>query len=141
MRKSDSGGGIGFTAYSDYPQSDTYYRIRSTQTGYAFRLEPHPDSRFQLACNSTSTGVDPAANTWYRFKLRAETEPDKTTVRAKVWRDGDVEPSGWQIDCSHSEAARLTSGTVGVWSMGTGEKYWDDLEVRTLLLAPVLLLE
>ena len=33
--------------------------------------------------------------------------------RAKVWEEGDAEPSEWQIDCYDSSSTRRTLGTVG----------------------------
>ena len=38
----------------------------------------------------------------------------------------------WQVNCTDASGARLTSGRIGVWSMGSGEKYWDDLQVEAL---------
>jgi hypothetical protein len=53
-------------------------------------------------------------------------------VRAKVWAQHQNEPTGFAIDCDDTRAARLSEGTVGVWSRSPGNKYWDDLEVRLL---------
>jgi hypothetical protein len=57
--------------------------------------------------------------------------PDKvsTSIRAKVWQEGTSEPTSWQVRCEDTLSDRLDSGTVGVWSMGAGGKYWDDFEV------------
>jgi hypothetical protein len=144
MRRSSGAGGLGVTAYSQFPQSDAYYRIRSQSIDEAFHLSPHPDGQYQMICKGpTSTGVVAAAGTWYRFKLRMETSTNSTRIRAKVWSETGEEPSGWQVDCRHLASNRLTFGTVGVWGMGSGARYWDDLEVRAVdpnpLLAPMIL--
>jgi hypothetical protein len=98
MRISSSIGGVGVTAFSDYPNSDRYYRLR----------------RYN----------------YNRFRLQVEVAADRTNIRAKVWQEGDPEPPNWQADCYDSSPERMTSGTVGVWAMGPGAKYWDDLEVQ-----------
>jgi hypothetical protein len=37
--------------------------------------------------------------------------------------------SRWQLNAYDSSASRLTSGDVGIRSMGPGYKYWDGLKV------------
>ena len=59
-------------------------------------------------------------------------EAGQTLVRARVWPEWEPEPTTWQIDCVDAAADRLVAGTIGVWSMGPGEKYWDDLAVFAL---------
>jgi hypothetical protein len=133
MRISDDGGGIGVTAYSQYPVRDAYYRVRRLdQTGWtAFRMSPHPDGR-QLTCSSDTSGVVPAAGRWYRFRVQVRTKVTHTAIRAKVWPATVAQPDGWTIDCFDAAADRLTEGRIGVWSMGPGVKYWDDLQVVEL---------
>jgi outer membrane biosynthesis protein TonB len=129
MRAKRSRGGIGVTVYSDYPSTDTYYRLRSVD-GKTFHLAPHPHEG--VSCiGVTATPVSPKRNTWSHFRLQAYAEGSATRIRAKVWRDGDAEP-GWQIDCA--DPAPYTSGYPGVWSMGRGAKQWDDLELIPLSL-------
>ena len=60
------------------------------------------------------------------------TLPYGTLVRANVWRELEAEPEGWAIDCEDTAPDRLTSGRVGVWSMGPGAKRWDDLRVDSM---------
>ena len=55
----------------------------------------------------------------------------RTEIRAKVWEEGSAEPADWQVDAYDDSSTRLTAGTIGVWSMATGSKYWDDLTVST----------
>jgi hypothetical protein len=86
-----------------------------------------------MTCNTTETGVVPVAGTWYSFKIWLQTLPTQTILQASVWREGNSEPADWQIDCYDETSGRLTEGTVGVWSMGDGAKYWDDLDVVPLV--------
>jgi len=74
----------------------------------------------------TTTGVSPLANQWYRFKVLLENQADRTNIKAKIWLESEAEPLDWQVDAFDAAANRLTSGTVGMWSMGSGTKYWDD---------------
>ena len=46
-----------------------------------------------------------------------------------MWPDGSLEPATWNQQCTDSSPTRRVSGTVGVWSMRLGTKYWDDLAV------------
>jgi hypothetical protein len=133
MRISDANGGIGVTALSQYPQRDQYYRLRRLKgASYtAFHLAPHPDAKV-VSCASRSTGVSPAANTWYRFRFQVSAGSAATTVRAKVWTDGSAEPSAWQVDCRDDRSDRYVAGAPGVWSMGPGSKFWDDLAIVPL---------
>jgi hypothetical protein len=91
-------------------------------------MAPHPDNR-PLQCESRASNVVPSANRWYRFRFEVVPTADATTLRAKVWAEGSVEPATWQVRCRDTQANRLNAGAVGVWSMGPGAKYWDDLEV------------
>lgn len=127
----DARGGIGVTVYSDYPNSDSYYRLRRS-SGNSFHLAPHPDA--PTSClGTTDTGVTPAAGTWYEFRFQAVDDANGgTRLRAKVWAEGAGEPS-WQIDCVDSAAGFYDSGVPGVWSMGPGAKYWDDLDLIPLV--------
>ncbi len=130
MRMSYANSGIGVTFYSDYPNSDTYYRLRRANFsgGTAFHITRHPDGTENFT-GTANTGVVPAANVWYRFRIAVESGEDATTIRVKVWPDGSAEPAEWQVDCAEAGPSRLTAGTVGVWSYSVGEKAWDDLAV------------
>ncbi len=123
--RSSTGGGIGVTFMSDYPNSDTYYRLRST--GASFHIDPHGAS---IAGGTTDSGVSPTANVWYEFHIEVDDTGTQTEIRANVWPAGDPEPGPWQIDCYDDNLGRLTTGTVGLWSMSAGSKDWDDLTVQ-----------
>jgi hypothetical protein len=137
MRMTDANSGIGVTFLSDYPASDTYYRLRRGNFGAlkSFHLDQHPDSQ-QTLSGTTDTGVVPAADQWIRFRVHLGDVGGRTEIRASVWPDGTPEPPDWQIDAYDDDPARLTTGTIGVWSLTAGSKYWDDL--RVVHLAPVL---
>ncbi len=128
LQITDPAGGIGVTAYSKYTQSDVYYRLRHFGTG-AFEISPHGAS---VTCSQPSTGVVPSANTWYRFRLEVGDAIGANSVRARVWRDGTAEPTTWQATCLDASSTRPTTGRVGLWSMGTGTKRFDDLAVRPI---------
>lgn len=132
MRLSDSRGGIGLTFLSDYNDSDSYYRLRS-YSGKAFHLAPHPHGT--TLAGTTGTSVVPAANTWYRFKIQVADTGGRTEIKSKVWANGSAEPGAWQIDAWDAGSSRLTAGRIGVWSMSSGSKYWDDLKVQTFASA------
>jgi hypothetical protein len=124
----DKNGGIGVTLYSDYPNSDTYFRLRRHVWQRSFGIYPHFEG--DLQCNGSNvTGVRPRPATWYRFRFRAEADADATRLRAKVWADSEAEPDAWQVDCHASGPESPVAGAPGVWSMGRGAKHWDDLEV------------
>jgi hypothetical protein len=133
MRVSGASDGIGVTVLSDYPNSDSYYRLRREGPG-SFQISTHGAG---LACEGTTdTGVTPLANTWYWFRVQAEDMGSDTEIRAKVWQEGSEEPLSWQAVCSDT-GTRRNVGTVGVWAVISGQdsgtKYWDNLDVRTLL--------
>ncbi len=127
MLITDPGAGIGVTVHSKYTMADAYYRLRHWGSS-EFAMEPHPAGT-PVSCDSISSGVVPQANQWYRFRFEVTPNQTSTSLRAKVWRDGTSEPSSWQVRCEDGLSDRLRSGTVGLWSMGPGSKYWDDLEV------------
>jgi hypothetical protein len=134
-------GSAGVTSYSRFPTQARYYRLGSTAGG-AFTIAGAP----LLTCANASTGVVPEINTWYVFKLTITSEASQNRIQAKVWRQGDAEPTGPQAECLDPSSARALDGTIGVWSAGTGQKYWDDLEVTRLstggtTLAPPILIQ
>jgi hypothetical protein len=126
MLITDASGGIGVTAHSLYPDQDNYYRLRRYQSN-AFELAPHTGS---FTCANTNTGVVPQPGVWYRFSLRIDVTSSSNRVTAKVWPDGSAEPSSPQADCTDTSSSRPSVGTVGVWAMGPGAKYWDVLDVE-----------
>ena len=126
MMMTSSKSGVGVTVLSDYPSSDSYYRLRRySGAGGSFRLSAHGTS----LSGSLDTGVVPVAGQWYEFEIAVDDTGSATEVFAKVWASGSAVPSGWQASGSDASGSRLTSGSVGVWSYSSGSKYWDDLVV------------
>lgn len=134
MHVDDPNGGIGVTLYSGYPALDGYYQLRG-----------HGDSTFSITSRGSSgmicaggadTGVIVREDAWYWFRFQAFDVATGIRLRARVWHDADQEPSAWQVDCVDESATAFVSGAPGVWSTGSGSKYWDDLEVRLMLADP-----
>ena len=125
MATDDNDASIGVTTYSGYPAADTYYRL-GRSGGQNFRLEGRPG----LSCSSVDAGFgNNIAGRWIRFELDVEENAASNRIRAKVWFADQAEPSSPQIDCTDNSAGRPRSGTIGVWSGGDGNKFWDDFEV------------
>lgn len=121
-----SSAGVGVTTYSLYPTYDRYYALRALP-GEAFKVLAHPFGG--LSCNTDSTGVVPQAGKWYDFEVSVENLSDRNLVSARVWQRGSTKPASAQVVCADTEGTRPTSGRIGVWSTGTGQKAWDELEV------------
>ncbi|MEM7260563.1 MAG: hypothetical protein AAF488_01140 [Planctomycetota bacterium] len=125
LRVSNAAAGVGVTFFSDYPETDRYYRLRRYD-GTDFHIEPHGTS---ITSGDTSTGVVPEPNVFYAFRVQVETVGNRTEIRARVWVRGEEEPNSWSIDCRDQSGNRLTDGTVGLWAMGPGEKFLGELAV------------
>lgn len=125
-----SGGdpGLGVTFYSDYVDSDRYYRLGRTSGG-RFQLQTRPGT---LACSDVDTGVQPNSGALYGFEIQVESQASANRIRAKVWDVAGNEPESMQIDCVDSRASRPPGGTIGVWASGSGVKVWDDLVFEVL---------
>lgn len=128
MKIGSAASGIGVTFYSDYPKSDTYYRLRMYNGG-TFHLAPHPDDSYTFE-GTTDTGIIPEVGVWQNFKIIVKSRKNATRIRAKVWALGEKEPKAWQIDCTDSGENRLKRGKPGVWSMAEGRKSWSRLVVK-----------
>lgn len=105
------------------------HRLRRYANKPAFHLSSHGTS----VSGDKDTGVIPVANVWYQFRIQVEDTGTQTEIRAKVWPEGDSEPADWQAQANDVSPTRLTAGTIGLWSMGSGNKYWDDIAVASLL--------
>lgn len=133
MRLTNDNGGIGVTFLSGFADTPTpaydYHRLRRANfapSARTFQLEP-PDANGLTG--DLDSGVDPVVNTWYRFRIVVDADQPQVRIRANVWEDGQPEPAGFQIDATDTGGLNRTIGTVGVWSMLDGSKYWDDLKV------------
>lgn len=125
MMTTQANGGLGVTVFSGYQNSDSYYRLRRYGDQPNFQLSQHGSN----LSGQLDTGIAPLPNVWYQFAVRAEDLGEETRVYAKVWAEGQAEPSEWQAEGQSTGATRLASGTAGLWSYGEGEKYWDDLRI------------
>ncbi len=133
LRLTDDNGGIGVTFLSGFADSPTpaydYHRLRRANFAPAARTFQLSPPAANGLTGDLDSGVDPVVNTWYRFRIVVDAEQPQVRIRANVWVDGQPEPAGFQIDASDSGGLNRTIGTVGVWSMLDGSKYWDDLKV------------
>jgi len=76
--------------------------------------------------------------------VRAQaTGTSPTTVRAKVWKRGDPEPSGWLVSTTDATPGLQQSGSVGIQSYLTGtatnapiSAAFDDLRVSRASTLP-----
>ncbi|MCE2795697.1 MAG: PQQ-binding-like beta-propeller repeat protein [Planctomyces sp.] len=64
------------------------------------------------------------ADTWYTMKFRSETEGGKVTLRGKVWKRGESEPSEWQIEAT-DEVPNL-QGSPGLFGNATDAEFFVD---------------
>lgn len=126
--------GIGVTVYSDYPNSDTYYRLRVNGTTSSWDLNGHPDSGGS-PITDTYSGPNPTLNEVF-FKVKVTNESGQVRVQAKVWDGGEEnEPGAWNLEAVDTDAGRPTSGTIGLWTghnpsvSNTSKAYWYDLKV------------
>lgn len=126
MRLADPNGGIGVTFYSNYPDTDHYYRLWRSASQLTWTVTPHGIGLAPLT-GDTDTGVLPIANVPYAFHLQVRNVDDVTVIRARVWPADLAEPAEWQVECYDTGAVQLLEGTIGVWAMGPGSKYWRDL--------------
>ncbi len=117
--------GIGVTFYSQFGDGyDKFYRVRWWTELSSFYLDSHG-----IEFTPISTGVRPVPDCWYHFTIMTETCEKHTLLRVKIWPDGDPEPRDWQAELIDESAQRLREGTIGLWSWGEGNKYFDDLKV------------
>jgi hypothetical protein len=67
----------------------------------------------------TLAGGTLAANNTLMIRFQA-TGANSTTLRAKVWRSGDAEPTAWTTTTTDSTAALQSAGAVGVYGYLSG---------------------
>lgn len=123
---------------------NSYYRYRVRAFGNG-----KMDARLEMSVAGTRTWLGtgrPISSTWVpgeRYWIRWEcsgTSPS-TTVRMRVWRDGDPEPTGWDAEVTADEPALDIEGTTGFRVEGPngGEQVtfpitfgFDNLEYRVI---------
>jgi outer membrane protein assembly factor BamB len=68
------------------------------------------------------------ADTWYTMKFSASTEGQKATLRAKIWKRGEQEPSNWMVEATDEVANRI--GSPGLFGDAKlAEFFYDNLSV------------
>ena len=72
----------------------------------------------------------PTDDTWYTAKV----EFRSTQIRAKIWEQGQLEPSSWMLDLTPSTLS--TAPTLFIAAGDTNEALFDNFIVSTLDLAP-----
>ena len=66
---------------------------------------------------------------WYRMKLVVEPGAAKTTVRGKVWKRGEAEPSAWTIE--FDDPVVLSGGAPGLYGDSPADIAWDNLKLTS----------
>ncbi len=69
------------------------------------------------------------SDVWYRMKLVVEPATGKTTVRGKVWKKADPEPSAWTIE--FEDPVEIPSGAPGLYGDSSTTIAWDNLKVTS----------
>lgn len=118
---------IGVTFYSKAHKGlDKFYRLRVYKDRPTMHFDAHGPL---LQGDSLDTRVDLETKQWYHFKIRVQTLPDSTVMKARVWPQSGREPAQWQAVAVDTSTARLKNGTVGVWSAKFGKHQYDDIKV------------
>ncbi len=118
---------LGVTFLSDFPLRDEHYRLALTNDNGTVRLEGRGSGS---AGGDTESGVSIDLKSWYRFVVEVTQVGAVQKIRAKIWKQSQSEPSAWQID-AFDDSGERPSGWIGVWAEGSGEKLWDDLNLRS----------
>jgi len=136
LRYTDPAGGIGVIWGSRFPLGEDYfYRLRRYKDAPVWEFSPRGA---KVTAGTTSTSLQLQPNTWYRFRIRWEVEDDQARIRARIWQEGEPEPTEWPVDCTvraAQETVAPQAGTIGFWGVGPGWKYFDDLQVTGKALA------
>ncbi|WP_114559659.1 PKD domain-containing protein [Desertihabitans aurantiacus] len=90
-----------------------------------------------LLANRVLSGFTQTAGDVLQVRTETVTEGTTTRLRAKVWRDGEAEPSSWLVTTTDSTATLQDGGQIAFSAYGTGSVtngpvtvHVDDLEVR-----------
>ncbi len=69
-----------------------------------------------------------APNQWYTLKLQSDNKDGKVTLRGKVWKRGEAEPTEWTIEAT--DAVPNTKGSPGLFGNSSlAEYYIDNVQV------------
>ena len=115
--KAGTGGGM-YTSFVARRNGTSDYRavVRVTATAVTVQVQRTVGGTATvLGSTATLAGGDLAANNSVQVKFQA-TGNGTTTLRAKIWRTGDDEPTAWSVTTTDSTAALQTSGATGLYS-------------------------
>lgn len=133
FKMSDVASGVGITLLSKYcdgAPSDTYVRVRRYGGSQNFHVANHGYAA--PSGGTTTSTVNPSANTWYRWYVEVEDDgSNRTDLRVRFWEDGQSEPSSWDIDCYWTGAGRPQTGAMGLWGYAN-PTYYDEVVVASL---------
>lgn len=123
--------GAGLTVHCRHPLGeDRSIRLARAKAG------PGDSGTFALTFNGSAptageldTGVAPETGRWYCLRMRTEVAADRMRVLARVWPEGEEEPDAWQAWAEDRSPARVTAGTVALWTWGVGSVAYRDLRV------------
>ena len=101
-------------------------------------VQLHTERSGTLLAGGTVAGLTAVAG--QKLKVRVQVDGiSPSTVRAKVWKDGNAEPASWQYTSTDSTAGLQTAGGIRlqtyISSTATGglmTARWDDLQVTSI---------
>ena len=101
-----------------------------TRTGYAVRVRTASIDIYRFTTNTftalSNATVSFTSGTWCWVRFRV----NGTTLRARIWADGDSEPGTW--DCDTTDSTYSTAGHVGpLKGANTNTQKWRKLGVGT----------
>ena len=103
-------------------------------SGYKLRVAPGKQALELVRGDDTvaSAEYDWPSGAWTRLKLQLRVADGKWIAEGKVWKDGELEPSAWQI--SHSTTEKPNPGKASAWALPfSGQPIrFDDLVVEAV---------
>ena len=129
-----------------YQNAGNLYRVRLRQLGGGFvemqaiRASNNQWSAFPKA---TVPGLSPQANRYLQVRVQI-VGSNPTTIRAKVWAEGEAEPNGWLFSVTDSTANLQKAGAFNLRTFtGSGEPApvrftYDDLLIQSAGTGPVV---
>ncbi|HTO69254.1 MAG TPA: fibronectin type III domain-containing protein [Myxococcota bacterium] len=129
--------GAGLAVHDTGERPDQFFGLVQTTMGAWVLSAPGEPA---LTCaNSTATGVQQPASTWYSFRMRVTEPGGLTRVRAMIWSQSGTQPGSWQVDCWTKLPVSGDSGAFALRRSFTSSAYFDDLAVTSVIgtLAPI----
>lgn len=118
--KPGEGGGM-YTSFIVRRNGSTDYRamVRVTSTVVNLQLLRKVDGTSTMLATANLAGGALPADAKLNVRLQA-VGTGLTTLRVKVWRDGETEPTSWQLSVMDATASLQGSGSVGLYSYLSG---------------------